>query len=416
MSEGKVELVLDKIFKEHVGKTSLLFEYYKTIYDLPTVTTSCEVSEKLYEYCLRKKYFLLLLIYDEEGKIFLNRNMSNDLSWGLPGGSIKENESIYHAINRLAKAVHKDIVIGNVEPVSLIENKYSFKDENIIHYGMGVIARLRNSHDINYENLVGDFIHVNDMEFQYIKRLASKKVVELFKQRYVDLGLKTNNCFQDEEIEANEKCNNRYKIHNKYMKKYILTNKRKRKKEFNKKIEDIIGTPNSICDVSCGDDQFIFNYAREHNIPLVVGNDISWSQIEFLDQKFDEVIFTNHNAAALPFKKEIFDVSYCSNTLHHMPSKKLLINLLKSMFKISKKVVIVEIENPTITGGVPHLLNKYWFIGYLKDVGGSYLSEKEFRVIINDIFKNIANINFSTFENIMGKYMIAEIKKKEGLK
>ena len=83
---------------------------------------------------------------------------------------------------------------------------------------MGVIERLRNSHDINYENLVGDFIHVNDMEFQYIKRLASKKVVELFKQRYVDLGLKTNNCFQDEEIEANEKCNNRYKIHNKYMK------------------------------------------------------------------------------------------------------------------------------------------------------------------------------------------------------
>ena len=50
-------------------------------------------------------------------------------------------------------------------------------------------------------------------------------------------------------------------------------------------------------------------------------------------------------------------------------------------------------------------------MGYLKDVGGAYLSEAEFKVIINDVFKNIANIKFSKFDNIMGRYLIAEIEK-----
>lgn len=60
---------------------------------------------------------------------------------------------------------------------------------------------------------------------------------------------------------------------------------------------------------------------------LIVGNDISWSQIQFLNSKFDDVIFTNHNAAALPFKEDSFEIAYCSNTLHHMPNKITLVNM-----------------------------------------------------------------------------------------
>ena len=411
---GKIELVLDKVFKDHEGKTSLLLKYYKWLYELPVVTASCEVSEKLFQYCLRKKFFVLLLVYDEDGKVFLNRNMSNSLSWGLPGGSIKKDESINQAINRIAKTIHKDMLIGNVEPVTLIENSYYYKGQVVKHYGIGFIARIRNAQSIDFKSLVGDFVAINDEEFSYIKRLASKKVVELFKNRYMDLDLKTDSCFQDEEININELQKKRYQIHNKYVKKYILTDKRKKKQEFNKIMENLIGCPNSICDVSCGEDKFIFKYAREHGIKVIVGNDISWSQVEFLDFDFDEVIFTNHNAAALPFKENVFDVVYCSNTLHHMPNKKVLINLLKSMFRVSKKIIIVEIEDPKITGGFAEFLNKYWYIGYLKDVGGAYLSENQFKVIINEVFKNVANIKFSSFENIMGKYLIAEIEKVKG--
>ena len=194
------------------------------------------------------------------------------------------------------------------------------------------------------------------------------------------------------------------------MKKYILTEKRKKRLEFTKIIKNAISEASSIIDVSCGEDKFIFNLSRELEMNLVVGNDISWSQIELLNDKYQEVIFTNHNAASLPFINKVFDVAYCSNTLHHMPNKKTLINLLNSMERIAKKLVIVEIENPSIVGGFPKFLNKYWYIKYLKDVGGAYLSEQQFRLIINNTFSKKYDIKFQIFENIMGRYMIAIIE------
>lgn len=145
---------------------------------------------------------------------------------------------------------------------------------------------------------------------------------------------------------------------------------------------------------------------------MVVGNDISWSQIELLNDKYQEAIFTNHNAASLPFVDKAFDVAYCSNTLHHMPNKNVLINLLNSMKRIAKKIVIVEIENPSVVGGFPKFLNKYWYMKYLKDVGGAYLSEQQFSLIINNTFSKDCNIEFQRFENVMGRYMIAVIEER----
>ena len=94
-----------------------------------------------------------------------------------------------------------------------------------------------------------------------------------------------------------------------------------------------------------------------------------------------------------------------------MPDKRSLVFLLKEMFRISKKIIIVEIEDPSLIGGIPHILNKYWYIGFLKDVGGAYLSEKEFDLILNEVFKGKAKIKRQNFINITGKYMIAEITK-----
>ena len=197
------------------------------------------------------------------------------------------------------------------------------------------------------------------------------------------------------------------------MKKYILTEKKKKRIEFREIIKSAIGNATSIIDVSCGDDKFLFDLSRDLEMNLVVGNDISWSQIESLNNKYQEVIFTNHNAVSLPFIDKAFDVAYCSNTLHHMPNKKTLINLLKSMEKVAKKLIIVEIENPAIIGGFAQTLNKYWYMKYLKDVGGAYLSNQQFHLIINDTFSKEYNIKFQVFENIMGRYMIAIIEKKE---
>lgn len=412
MSEN-VDLVFDNVFNEYYGKNKLIFNNYKKIYNLSTVKSECIVSQKLFQYCLRKKYFILLLIYDDDGKVYFDRNMSDILCWGLPGGSVKDTETINQALNRIAQNINKDIVIGDVEPVTLIENIFFYENKKFVHYGMGFIARIRNKFDIDENKLTGSFIDVTDEEFSYINRLASKKVVEIFRNRFNEIINKTGNCFQNMEIITNEKYRNRYLIHNKIMKKFILTEKRKKIADFTDIIKENMNNVSSIIDVSCGDDKFIFNLSRELKINLVVGNDISWSQIETLNNKYQEVIFTNHNAASLPFVDKCFDVAYCSNTLHHMPNKKALINLLNSMKRISKKLIVVEIENPAVVGGFPKFLNKYWYINYLKDVGGAYLSEQQFYLIINNTFSKQYNIKFETFQNIMGKYMIAIIETKE---
>lgn len=338
--------------------------------------------------------------------------MSDVLCWGLPGGSIKDTETINQALNRIAQNVDKNIIIGDVEPVTSIENIFHFKEQEFVHYGMGFIARVRNKENIDIKRLTGDFIEVTNEEISYINRLASKKVVEIYRNRFNEIVNKTDSCFQDIEVETNEKYNNRYKIHNKIVKRYILTEKRKKRKEFYEIINDEIKNAKSIIDVSCGDDKFIFNLARNLDMRLVVGNDISWSQIELLDNQYQEVIFTNHNAASLPFASKTFDISYCSNTLHHMPNKKTLISLLKSMARISDKIIIIEIEDPAIKGGIAKWLNKYWYIKFLKDVGGAYLSEQQFKIIIKDVFSEKYNIEFKIFENVMGKYMISIIEKK----
>lgn len=70
------------------------------------------------------------------------------------------------------------------------------------------------------------------------------------------------------------------------MKKYILTEKRKKKAEFTELIKNNIKNANSIIDVSCDEDKFIFNLSRDLGINLAVGNDISWSQIELLNDNY----------------------------------------------------------------------------------------------------------------------------------
>ncbi len=408
-----MDLAFDNVFKEYYGKNKLIFDNYQKIYNLPTVKSECTVSKKLFQYCLRKKYFILLLIYDDEGRVYFDRNMSDKLCWGLPGGSVKDTETVNQAINRIAQSIISNVEVGYVEPVTSIENIYKYNKEKFVHYGIGFIARIRNKYVVDNKKLVGSFIDINDEEISYVNRLASKKVVEIFKNRFEEIVEKTDNCFQDVEVITNKKYKKRYEIHNNIVKKYILTEKRKKRQEFKELIKREIGNDASIIDVSCGEDRFIFNLSRELNMNLVVGNDISWSQIELLNDKYPEVIFTNHNAASLPFVDKAFDVAYCSNTMHHMPNKKALINLLNNMKRIANKVIIVEIENPAIVGGFSRLLNKYWYMKYLKDVGGAYLSSEQFCLIIKSVFAKKYEVKFQTFENIMGKYMIAFIEKKE---
>ena len=85
-------------------------------------------------------------------------------------------------------------------------------------------------------------------------------------------------------------------------------------------------------------------------------------------------------------------------------------NMLTFLDKISNEIVIVEIANPKEANGLPKFLNKYLYTNFLRDVGNCYLNEEQFKNILNTKFKK-HNIEYTTFKNVLGTYMIAKITK-----
>ncbi|MCT7992573.1 methyltransferase domain-containing protein [Laspinema olomoucense] len=412
MKEQKKQkgLVLDQVFRENVGLLEHTFKVYNKIYNLQEIIHAEEVTEHLFKYIKTKKYFVLLAVYDNEGRVFLTFQVQDKIHWTLPGGSIRSHETVAETVIRISKRIHPAIAIGEIEPIASIENVFTYKGDTHTHLGLGFIARIRNYQSINKSvDIVGAFVNINEEEVSRISRPANKDMVVLCKDRFKTF--KTE--FPDLEISTNEQNGYRYNIHNKIVKKIILTPKIKKKEEFNGLILQKLATAQSIIDVSCGDCSFIYEIEKANpDLNYLVANDISWSQMELIKKKYKNIIFTNHNAVYLPFKDDSFDVAFCSNTLHHMQSRDDLLMLLDVIFRVGKRFIIVEIENPKITGLFPYLLNKYWYIGFLRDVGGAYLSQPEFQSVIEEHFDGKADINFSSFTNIQGRYMIADVVKR----
>lgn len=404
--------LLDKVFKEKTEYVRYSFEVYKKIYSLPTIKYEGDVSEELFNYVKHRKYFLLLSAYDEFGRIYLERNVQEKLYWSLPGGSIHKNEDFHTAVKRITNKINGGsikLLLGEVEPVAFIENKFRYKDQYYTHYGVAFMTRIRNNGPIETEDSEGSFVHLNEKELNNINRYSNKEVARLCNNKIKY----SQDKFPELEVSTNENYQYRYLIHNNIVKRFILTPKLKKKEFFLNLINEKIGNAKSLLDISCGDSDLLSQLSARHYFNYIVGNDISWSQIGFISKYHNGMVYTNHNAAHLPFKDNSFDVSYCGNTLHHMSSKEEMQSTLDSMFRVSQKIIIVEIEKPHDTGFIPHILNKYWYQKYLKDVGGSYLSKKDFRSMLETHFCSIADIKFDEFRNIQGRYLIAEITKKE---
>lgn len=409
-NQNSHEFHFDKIFKEKDECLEYVYKTYNKIYDLKNIYYEGKVSRELYNYVLKRKFFILLVIYDEDRRVYLERNIQDDLFWSLPGGSIKKNEEIHAAIRRISEKIpsgQEKISIGEIEPIAFITNNFKYNDEEFSHYGFAFVARLRNKNKINIDDSTGCLVYPTKEEINKINRFANREVLKLAIER-----IKTfDTPAPEEEVSVNEKYNFRYMIHNQFVKKFILTDELKRKVEFIKLLKSYVGSAESLVDVSCGDSSLIQKIAP-NNCKYIVANDISWSQIELIGSS-QNVIYTNHNAEYFPFKENSFDIAYCGNTLHHMESKKGLLNLFSSMEKVAKKIIIVEIENPKESSTFSYILNKYWYGYYLKDVGGSYFNKNDFQSIISDFFIENFDIEFSEFKNIQGNYLIASLTKKD---
>ena len=381
-------------------------QIYKELYQIGTIREEKTVGRDFFEYCKTKRNFVLLVLYDNEGKVYLKESGVDEFC--LPGGEIFDDETIMAAVKRIIYNIDKTMSISDVEPLVFVENIFNCLEETVKH--SGVIMLARSSHETHM--IHKRYYPINEDIITKVNVFANKNVLEIYKNRLEEILKQNNGEFQDEEIETNQKYKMRYKFHNEFVKRFILTDKMKKKTQLLELMRKKCGKSKKLIDISCGDNSILFSFLDEDNdIDYVVANDISWSQIEFIPPK-DKIIFTNHNAITFPFKDDAFDFVYCSNTLHHIPSYENLKNLLESLLRIGKKIVIYEIEDPKITKGLPYILNKYWYRGFLKDVGEQYLSYTQFRRIITSVYEDKASITFSKFKNIQGIYMIAEIVKK----
>lgn len=378
---------------------------YNKLYNLKSITRTVQVTKEYFDYCKNKRNFIIIVLYNKNGRVYLKENGINQFTF--LGGEVFKNESIRESVKRIITHLVEKNTIEELEPIAISKNIFKYGKETIEHLGLVVMARIDLKANSKIEK---KFYTINESVSECINQFSDKKILEMFLERFSNIVCYNNYEFQDKEIEVNKKYKSRYQFHNEVIKKYILTSKRKKKNELIKMMSQKTSGCSTFLDVSCGDNSLLFSLNYDSNFNFIVANDISWSQIELIPPQ-ENVIFTNHNAITFPFRDNAFDFVYCSNTLHHIPNRDNLINLLNSMLRVGKKIVVYEIENPEITGGFPYYLNKYWYRGFLKDAGEEYLSFKNFKRIIQKTYKGKAKIEFSNFKNIQGNYMIAEIQK-----
>jgi ubiquinone/menaquinone biosynthesis C-methylase UbiE len=110
-------------------------------------------------------------------------------------------------------------------------------------------------------------------------------------------------------------------------------------------------------DIACGDNELVLGVAQTDEFSLVVGNDVSWSQIQLLAQRPENAalrdhaaltLFTNHDARHLPFADTRFSVGFAKNVLHHMDGLPSVRALVDELIRVSKVAIVVEVMDPAV--------------------------------------------------------------------
>lgn len=337
-----------------------IYNFYREKYDLKTLDLKITKNK------------ILFLIYDEEYYYYFEDNKFI---------TDKENIDILSKIVFLNNKYKLDII--NFYPVCFCNKT--------------LVIALKTS-------------ETNTILKKYVKenlKIEYQKLIDFHKENFATLSVFSNT---EKEVAMSRKYINRYKFHEKVLKKYIFTDVKRNKEEFRDILYDLLPSKKSIIDVSCGDNSDIFLIAKKKKFEIIVGNDICLNYLNL--SKNNDVIYTNDNIELNRIKEKSYDVSFCKNTLHHMNNITNINNVINFLNKISNDIIIIEIMNPKEDKGLPKFLNKYLYTKFLKDVGNCYLNEEQFVNIINNNFKN-HKIEYKTFKNILGTYKIAKITKKE---
>lgn len=414
---------LDDRYKHSIARLSKLFDTYSKIYKLPEfMHEDKDIVPEAFEYAMARRYFIILVLYREDGSVCFQRSFdTGHLSMNLPGGSIRfeEEDTIIDSIVRVADKSFKNARIADIAPIISLKNRFYCRTGDMTeHLGLGIRALLLNdikdvrdiSRDILYK---GRFLRTFPQDS--ITHPPARETFKVFCDWFEKKSYKT----YTNEIESQHKIMGRYHFHEKtvkpafrFLSRFLGQNSIS---DVKSKIATRIPKSGRTINIACGDDKSIFDLLDK--VDILVANDISVDQITNMKKRYDAmfhsteprpIVFTNHDCLDLPFADKAFDIAICQNLLHHLNPGNDLRAVLRNLKRISKNVLIIEIQDPneeSIFGRVRH----QYYMRFLKDEAKRFYKKNEFEMIITEEFPADA-AKFEYFKTIRGVYMFAYIQ------
>ncbi|MFC1879314.1 methyltransferase domain-containing protein [Chloroflexota bacterium] len=403
----KLNDLLDYLFGTVHQRTVKLINKYAALYSLPTIEKVINVDPRYFYFTTKRVYFVVLAIHNEEKEIliFYSPNMlapKQEIGWRLAGGIIKthKNEAIEEAVNRIVKK-HIGLEVTELEPFAVVRNKFCWDHDAIEHVGLAFIVRV--------DGIINASIPGQKWKFTKtppdIMAFSNKEVLFLaiknLEKKFFELPI--------EEIQSSRRSRFINCFHRLLFKPimYFFASRPLRGK-----ILSLIPEHNSFLDVSAGDDELVLNIAKCYDPNICVANDIAWKQMAEIRSKAKSralnILFTNHNIAELPFTEKI-DIVIYKNTLHHVRSKGEILAVLGKLKAVSKRLIIIDIEDPR------RERSSYLIHLYYKKIYGD--GDEEHRFFTKDTFEKLIRFSFSDASKIVfdrlhtfkGTYMIAVV-------
>jgi ubiquinone/menaquinone biosynthesis C-methylase UbiE len=377
-----------------------LYSVYQDLYASIPQFNYEEILEdaNAFSYCKARRYYVLVIPYTSHKQILLERSFANDkLTWVTIGGSLRKDfaETFIDAADRHASKTIANVELGEIEPIAFLQNTFTFKSEQHVHFGIAFVGRIRNKDPLaalaSAIHSRGHFVPYNDATVRLSLR-HNQSVVEVVR-KYLN-GLSTAQ-FAEFEVAENQQWRHRYEFHDHVVKPIF---RKLGRMLYPHSLDDLYAKITELAtsdggarllDVACGENMTVLDLAGSRSVDLVVGNDVSWSQVRLLSRKLDKtiakspafVLFTNHDARRLPFRDGAFDFALCKNVLHHMDTYQALRDLRSELLRVARKCLIVEIMDPKDEGCWGRLRHRY-YMRFLHDAGRHFLSREQFAAVI----------------------------------
>ncbi len=372
------------------------WDTYRRLYGLPVLCYERNVPPSFLASKAGAPSFVICVIH-AQGKLLALPKWGPELGWELPAGPFDwAEEPLHQAVTRIARPILPGTRLTGLTPLALLEGRFSCGRRACSHRGLVVLARAR---DCGVEAL-GAFLEPGE-----IREQASPLVHQILDVAEEHLGeLPLIPC--DEEEKSVDRRKWVLRLHQRVIKPALRPFS---SRLIDQKILELFKATESrtFLDVSCGDNGIIFKIASSAD--LAVGNDVCLPQVEVLSRsnRFPHVIFTNHDARALPFKMK-FDFVLCKHTLHHLPTQEDLAAVLHSLKQVARTILLVDWEDPMVGSLSARLFHRYYRV-LLGDCGRWFFLEEEFQRFLEESFKGKA-VTFSTMQTLKGKVLFALIR------